>query len=81
MALQYLGTSGSLTLDIELFSESSSWWRPRSYLGLYLERPLRWDNSPLPMQPNESDEVLGRIEAALRKLGWRYRFLERADPG
>jgi hypothetical protein len=77
MALQYLETSGSLTLQIELFSEGSSWWRPQSYLGIYLERPMRWDNSPLPMQLPESEKVLARVEAALQKLGWRYQFLER----
>jgi len=80
IALQYLTALGSITLDIELFGEGTRWWWPRSYLAIYVEYPLHWDNSELPMQANESAEIISQIEVAVKKLGWRYRFLERASP-
>jgi len=80
IALQYLTGSSSLTVDIELFSEGTNWWRPKAYIGIYLESPLHWDNSLSPMPTNESEEIIMRIGEALRELGWRYRFLARTAP-
>ncbi len=75
-AVQYFSGERSLTLGAEAFVDPKSWFGWGGYLGVYITKPICWDNESEPMPSDEEDLVLSRIKRGLDELTSKCRFIE-----